>query len=304
MTTVEVKGHLGPDEVAAVTALVTAASDLDGHAALGDPMASDLARGDGHGFAAVEARDRPGGRLLGYAQLRRQRAGWGAEFVVAPSARDRTAEVAGDLLAAALAEVARAGGGRVDLWVAKASAESDDVATAAGLAPDRDLLQMRRPLPVTGQRVDVAIRPFRPGQDEAAWLEVNNRAFAGHPEQGGWTLDVLLEREAEPWFDPAGFLLHEREGRLAASCWTKTHASLRPVLGEIYVIAVDPDFQGLGLGRQLTLAGLEHLAAEGIGVGMLYVDAANDAAVALYRSIGFAVDHVDRAYTGQVTARA
>jgi mycothiol synthase len=78
------------------------------------------------------------------------------------------------------------------------------------------------------------------------------------------------------------------------------HDDRDPVLGEIYVIASHPDFHGLGLGKALTLAGLDHLARKGIGTGMLYVDADNAPAVGLYEHIGFTIHHDDRAFVGDV----
>jgi mycothiol synthase len=148
----------------------------------------------------------------------------------------------------------------------------------------------------------VATRPFEVGRDERAWLEVNNAAFAWHPEQGIWDMAALELREHEDWFDPAGFLLHERDGRLAAFCWTKIHHDTDPVQGEIYVIAVHPDFHGSGLGRALTVAGLDHIVSRGVTTGMLFVDLDNTSAVRLYESLGFHVHRIDRAYTGHVPA--
>ena len=145
------------------------------------------------------------------------------------------------------------------------------------------------------------------GQDEDEWLAVNNRAFAGHPEQGGWTLDTLLQREQAEWFDPEGFLLAFDDDGLAGFCWTKVHPADPPkepvALGEIYVIGADPGRQGIGLGRALTVGGLASLAERGITMGMLYVDGANDAAVGLYRSLGFVTHRVDRAYGSHRSCR-
>ena len=162
---------------------------------------------------------------------------------------------------------------------------------------------MRRPLPVDAP-YELDTRPFRVGDDEAAWLTVNNRAFAKHPEQGGWDVDTLKAREAEPWFDPDGFLLHERDGRLAGFCWTKVHADHDPPLGEIYVIAVDPDFHGPRPGPSAGAGRARPPGRAGLTVAMLYVDAANTAAVRLYEKLGFTVDHVDRAYVGDLTPTA
>ena len=236
--------------------------------------------------------------------MTRGESSWALEFVVDPHHRVPGNCIGIDLVKGALDVVASEGGGHVHMWVPKPTVEHDEIAASAGLVRGRDLYQMRRPLPID-EHTDLETRPFVVGQDEEAWLEVNNRAFAWHPEQGGMDLATVREREAEEWFDPEGFLLHEEGGRLAGFCWTKIHRDHDPPLGEIYVIAVDPDFGGQGLGRKLVVAGLDWLASppRDLRMGMLYVDAQNTAAVKLYVDLGFTVDHIDRAYTGDVSAR-
>ena len=258
----------------------------------------DVQRTDATAVGAVRAHVmlHEDGRTLGHATVS---IGNGSATISVSGADGEATRV---LVTASVDTVAADGGGVVHWWVTGATSSDDALAASTGLVPGRRLLQLRRSLP-TGQPVTVSTRPFRPGADEAAWVDVNNRAFAGHPEQGGWTVDTLVAREAEPWFDPAGFLLHERDGRLAAFCWTKLHEpdeSTPERLGEIYVIGVDPDFQGLGLGSQLTLAGLDAIVARGVETAMLYVDADNTTAVAMYERLGFTLHRVDMAFTGEV----
>jgi mycothiol synthase len=257
------------------------------------------------GFAGVVAHENGADAPIGYAQLSRHPASgqphWELEIVVHP--RHRSGPVGSDLGRAALGIVRSDGGGPVHLWIFKPTPRGDDLARDLGFEPARDLLHMRVPLPVDLTPEfppGVRIRSFEPGRDERAWLELNNRAFDSHPEQGGWDAEMLARRMNRPWFDANDVLLAVDDSGLAGSNWTKLDHTTG--VGEIYVIAVDPSRHRSGLGKALSIAGLVHMADRGMREGALYVDAANENAVHMYRSIGFEVDHLDRAYVTDVEA--
>ncbi len=210
--------------------------------------------------------------------------------IVVPEQRDP-----GELEAATLGVIATGlGGGPVQLWIRKVDDEADEVARSTGFVPYRDLRQLRCPLP--SEPSGLRTRAFTP-DDIDDLIHVNNRAFEWHPEQGGLTRQTVEATRAEPWFDADGFRLHHGDdGELIGFCWTKIHADHDPPLGEIYVIAVDPAHHGRGLGKPMTLAGLEWLTAQELRHGMLYVESDNQAANATYAAIGFSLHHTDRAY--------
>lgn len=179
-----------------------------------------------------------------------------------------------------------------------------ELAARYGYGPVRELWKMRlttaaAELPDVVLPDGVALRAFVPGKDEDAWLAANRAAFVHHPEQGSMTRADLEARMAEPWFDPAGFLLAEdRGGQLLGFHWTKVHPrhGSHPAIGEVYVVGVTPAAQGMGLGRALTVAGIKHLQQQGLHAVMLYTDADNAPAVSLYRRLGFTRWDVDVMY--------
>jgi mycothiol synthase len=323
---VRVLRDISDAELAEVRDLLDAVEAVDDHAALGEHKWLDLVNGSGRCFAGIVAEEPPHPHPVGYAHLSVKTgtrapdktgtprapgnvAPFGLEVAVDPEHRGVGVEVA--LVEAALELAAAEGGGPLHFWVFRPTQIHDALAHRLGFDRGRELYQMRRPLPhpeAARWPAGVRVRRFVPGQDEEAWLAVNNAAFAGHPEQGTWDLETLRRREAEAWFDPAGFLLAEDDDGLAGFCWTKVHEGgdtggrAGETTGEIYVIAVDPSRQGIGLGRALVLGGLASLAERGCQTGMLYVDASSEAAVGLYRALDFEVHHVDRAYVAQVPA--
>lgn len=217
-----------------------------------------------------------------------------AELVVAPKARRRG--IGSEMIRQALDE----GGAGTRIWAHGDLPAAQAVAAKLGLVALRRLHQMRRPLaelPALSADPSVVIRYYSGPQDDSDLLRVNNAAFSWHPEQGGWTQDDLAVRFAEPWFDPRGlFLAHDAQsGDLLGFHWTKRHLD-KPGMGEVYVVGVDPEAQGRGLGRLLTLVGLHHLAGLGLRTVLLYVESDNQAALRTYERLGFAVALTDAAY--------
>jgi mycothiol synthase len=305
----QVLDRLDPAQQSALAALIACCEEADQHPALSEDLRDPAGRIDliRHGARAVLAvQDEPtqSGELAGCATLTP-----GADGLTSLHLAIDPAHRGGDLRTTLIAKALAHTSAPVRLWIMLASRDDDKAVAPLGFRPERDLLQMRVPLPLAAAIVaatrPVETRSFVVGQDDEMWLSVNNRAFAGHPEQGNWTLEKLRGREQAEWFDPHGFLLApdpNAEGRgLIGSCWTKVHRHHTPILGEIYVISVDPGRHGEGWGRALTVAGLQWLSGQGLSVGMLYTDASNTTAVALYRTLGFTVDHVDRSYLRSAT---
>jgi mycothiol synthase len=283
-----------------VRVLDRARVDADGVPALGDAIWRDL--------------DRPGSDSLGllvddlaYAHVARSDTfapeHWVLGVALTPDARDHG--VVDALVDTAARHVAGRGGGRIVLWVLGARPSDDDLFVGAGFHVARGLHEMRAPLPIPESPEwppGITFRDFRVGTDETAWLEVNNRAFANHPDQGAWVEATLARRMAEPWFDPSIFVLAFDADGLAGFNWCKVHPATarEPRLGEIFVIGVDPRLAGRRLGRPLALEGLARMHARGIDTGTLFTAADNAKALKLYRSLGFEIHRTDRAYELEV----
>ena len=304
------RDRLDTDEVHAVTGLVDAVTAKDGVRPLSEHVMLHLRYGGDAPARNFLLRD--GDTLVGYAHLDTTDTveGASAELAVHPDHRGRGH---GRQLVEALVD-AIGDDQRLRLWSHGAKDGAAQLARSMGFKRERVLWQMRRslfaPVPEPEWPDGVTIRTFEVGRDEKPWLEVNNRAFAEHPDQGQWTLDDVRMREQEPWFDANGFFLAEADGKLVGFHWTKVHGAqgadhdhahdhAHEPIGEVYVVGVDPSMQGKKLGPALTLRGLQHLRALGLSQVMLYVDETNTNAIRTYERLGFAKWDVDVCFLQQ-----
>jgi mycothiol synthase len=306
MNHVEVVTHLEGPHLERLPELIEAATRADGHEPLGEHKFLRLKRGDDLSAAVLAFED---GELAGYAHT----VTYGAderrascEFVVHPGFRRRG--IGSTLLSQALsqAEVQRAA--RMDLWAYNDTQASQRIAAQFGFRPSRRLLHLHRHVarPLAGVTAPGAnLRPVRPGIDDEAWLALNNRIFAGHPENGQWTLEDLRARMGQPWFDAEDVLMLEVDGQLAGFCWLKVEErGDEGRVGEIYVIGVAPEYQGRGYSRHLLAQSLIRLRARNVDVVAIYVDESNERAIALYETSGFHYHHVDVCYTRELRDNA
>jgi mycothiol synthase len=301
VTSPEWRAGLGAQQQQQVAELVTVATEFDGVAPVGEQVLRELAH-QRTGHLLVTGRHPGGGgqTIIGYLNLAPpQEDTFGmAELVVHPQARRHG--IGAGMIRAVLTKTA----GRNRFWAHGTLESARATASALGLVPVRELIQLRRSLHGIAESAvpdGVRIRTYAGSADDAELLRVNNAAFAAHPEQGGWTAADLAERSAERWFDPEGLFLafDERTDALLGFHWTKVHPE-QPGLGEVYIVGVDPSAQGSGLGGLLTSVGVAFLARRLAGAAhptvMLYVESDNAAALRTYRRLGFVQHSVDTAY--------
>ena len=286
--------HLSKSQQESVLSLIKAAHDFDGTPAIAEHVLLHLRHGGDKSDSHLVIEENK--EVIAYAHLDTTDlvAGPSVEAVVHPQHRGK------GLGALILKEAIKICGDKTRIW------SHGDLPAAKAIAASLKLERLWSNLLMSKSLGEIQpviskypIRTFIPGLDNQAFLALNNNVFANYPDQGGWSEDDLKVRVNESWFDDKGFFVAEDKGELIGFCWTKIHGAHthshtggdddhgHEALGEIYVLAVKPDYKGQGVGRDLTITGLNYLKYQGLNNVMLYVGVENKPAFILYKSLGF-----------------
>ena len=286
--------HLSKSQQESILALIKAAHDFDGTPPIAEHVLLHLRHGGDKSDSHIVFEE--DNQVIAYAHLDTtdQVAGPSVEAVVHPSHRGK------GLGALILNEAIKVCGDKTRIWSHGDLPAAKSIAASLKLERLWSNLLMSKSLgeiqPVTSK---YPIRTFIPDLDNQAFLSLNNKVFANYPDQGGWSEDDLRVRLNEAWFEQEGFFIAEDKGELIGFCWTKIHGAHthshsgddddhgHDALGEIYVLAVNPEYKGQGVGRDLTIIGLNYLKYQGLNNVMLYVGVENKPAFNLYKSLGF-----------------
>jgi mycothiol synthase len=286
--------HLSNSQQESILALIKAAHDFDGTPPIAEHVLLHLRHGGDKSDSHIVFEE--GDQIIAYAHLDTTDlvAGPSVEAVVHPKHRGKGL---GSLI---LKEAIKVSGDKTRVWSHGDLPAAQKIAASLKLERLWSNLLMSKSLgdiqPVTCK---YPIRTFIPTLDNQAFLSLNNKVFANYPDQGGWSEDDLKVRINEDWFEKEGFFVAEDKGELIGFCWTKIHGAHthlhndsdvnhgHDAIGEIYVLAVNPEYKGKGVGRDLTITGLNYLKYQGLSNVMLYVGVENKPAFSLYKSLGF-----------------
>lgn len=281
---------LSPQQRSSVRSLAELAAATDAKMPLNEAARFALEAEADHIHALASQYDElTGNKLIGYAQLDQRDAS--VQLFLVPAAR-------GCGLGEWFTRHVQEAWQPASWWSFGTLPPAKGVAKKLGLVPVRQLAIMERSMDTGLPEVKWpdGITPTWFTEDDLAQLvRVNAAAFAHHPEQGQMSIDDARQRMAEPWFRPDDLLLAKTsDGRLAGFHWMKVTGHI----GEVYVIGVDPQLAGGGIGRALLNAGLAHLHQRGVRNVELYVEADNAPVVKMYLTAGFKITNIDTSYQG------
>ena len=130
------------------------------------------------------------------------------------------------------------------------------------------------------------------------WTDAYNDSFARHYRFVRSGVDIARALVAEPGFRADGLGLAYRGGACVGFCRNTLHAAR----GEVATVGVVRAARGIGAGRALLRWGVRWLEAAAPLPVTLLVDGANEGALGLYRSEGFAVTRTRRIWARPAAA--
>ncbi len=181
---ISVEKSLSTDVIKEVQQIIRAATLVDDLAPLSEHVLIQLQLGERSADEHLLARD-SAGNLVGYLHLDTsdEVSGPVVEVVVHPEFRNK--KIGTKLVQTTIDRLADS---RLRLWAHGELSSAYGLAKRLGFSKVRELWQMRRSLYAELPKVKIPpntlITEFNVGQDEGAYLELNAKVFAEHPEQG------------------------------------------------------------------------------------------------------------------------
>ncbi len=132
------------------------------------------------------------------------------------------------------------------------------------------------------------LKPFEAGKDEEAYRHIRNTAFTGLKGASEINLDDVLTLPSKPDYIEGGILFLMHEGAPVGVVRGSVDEYEGESVFNIGPLAVLPEYQGRGLGRQLIRAAVGFAVKLNYKKATLSVNAENENAKGLYLKEGFA----------------